>query len=212
MSHRERSSRPQPSAAPARIDQAAFLQDRLQRGLTPEQVAGLTSLLVQMEEQRRDPETTIVVNVSQRERIRSLTFAQGRWQGQDLTANITDPAGMAVYGHGGRPYEQLTMVQMTPANAAPLLPPPPPDLTPAVRTTSTSFMPTPPLPTITPSDHRQSQSHHSSEGRGAHSHGSRDSSVLSSERQRSGQQSTACVLYTSPSPRDLSTSRMPSSA
>ena len=39
-----------------------------------------------------------------------------------------------------------------------------------------------------------------------------DGRVLVVERDMSLEQSSTCLLYTSPSPRDLSTSRMPSSA
>ena len=68
------------------------------------------------------------------------------------------------------------------------------------------------------SDKAQAKSKHGAAGKSSASRGrkrarqSRDSDINSDEECNKEEQRQLCLLYTSPSPRDLSTSRMPSSA
>ena len=103
-----------------RTSQAAFIRDRLDQGLSPATVAGVTAVIAQMESQIQTPMLTISITSGFPGFQRSMTFQDGVWSGHDLIHHFTDDRAAIFYSSANGGVHQTRSMQV------PSCPPPPP--------------------------------------------------------------------------------------
>ena len=73
-----------------RLDQARYVEARLEGGLSPIAVAGVAALLTQMDEAVIYPHTPITISVGHGYQATAVTLLNNEWTGCDLTFPFTD--------------------------------------------------------------------------------------------------------------------------
>ena len=73
------------SQGPERLNQVAFLQNRIARGISPTAVTGLAAMLMQVETHAANPHHPVTLRVGHGPHALALTLHNLEWVGYDLT-------------------------------------------------------------------------------------------------------------------------------
>ena len=104
-----------------RTSQTAFIRDRLDQGLSPATVAGVTAVIAQMGSQVQTPLLSISIISGFPGFQRSMTFQNVTWSGHDLTHHFHDDRASISYNPSSGGMHQKQSLQIP---ADPPLPPP----------------------------------------------------------------------------------------
>ena len=137
-------SRGQQTARAQRVSQAQYVEERLRNGIPPVAVAGVATLLTQLESMQALPGMSLSITAEVAGYRRTLKCQNNAWDGYDLTHQFLDERSITVY----RPsqdniFEQEASLKMLPVN---------PVMSQLTSSQMVSYQPLIPKPTpITPS-------------------------------------------------------------